>query len=314
MPLLQTLVTAWRQASARQASLLAAGVAFFLFTSLVPALIATASIYGLVADPGSVADQTRWLTAVLPAEAASLVTNQMRQITTASTGSLGASAAAAVVAALYSASSGVFHLVAAVNQLYGLPRRRRYVVRRLVGVALTAGAIAFGLLAIAVVAVVPVVLDVLGAGTVTRLVAHLVRWLALAGAVLVAIGVLYRHAPQRPATGPLITRGVLLAGAIWLLSSAGFSIYVETVGTYARTYGALAGVIVLLLWLWIGMWAILFGACVEATREGIVSEETITREALLAQERATLGAPAEPLSRARDPRGRRSRRRRPPGR
>ncbi|MTB87427.1 YihY/virulence factor BrkB family protein [Aeromicrobium senzhongii] len=301
---LQTLVTAWRQASAKQASLLAAGVAFFLFTSLFPALIAMVSVYGLVADPDTIADQADRLTAALPPEAASFITDQMDQLTAAGAGSLGVSAVVAVALALYSASSGIFHLVTAINQLYGLPPRGWYVVRRLSGLALTVAALAFGVLSVSVVAVVPVVLDLTGAGAVTRVIAHVIRWLVLAGAVLVAIGVLYRQAPQRPPTGPLISRGVVLAAAIWLLSSVGFSIYVETFGTYARTYGALAGVVVLLLWLWIGMWAILFGACVEATRQHIVSDETIAQEARLARERATRARLAVAAEESGEPRGR----------
>ncbi len=286
MSSLRTLVTAWRQASARQAPLLAAGVAFYLFTSLFPALIAAVSIYGLVADPETVADQADRLSEALPADAASLITGQLDELTATSSGSLGLSAAIALALALYAASGGVSNLVTAINQLYGLPERRSFIMRKLLALGLTAGGLLFGLVAITLVAVFPVVVDAIDIVPGARLVANVLRWVVLTGGIVLVVGVLYRQAPDRPATRGLVTKGVVLAAAIWLLVSVGFSVYVDTFGNYAKTYGALAGVVVLLLWLWIGMYAILFGACVEATREHIVTKETIEQDEQIAQERA----------------------------
>jgi membrane protein len=65
-----------------------------------------------------------------------------------------------------------------------------------------------------------------------------------------------------------VSAGVGVATTIWLIASVGFSFYVTTFGSYARTYGSLAGVVVLLLWLWIGVCAILFGGVVNAEAEG----------------------------------------------
>ncbi|MFS0884702.1 YihY/virulence factor BrkB family protein [Aeromicrobium sp. 179-A 4D2 NHS] len=286
MSSLRTLVIAWRQASARQAPLLAAGVAFYLFTSLFPALIAAVSIYGLVADPATVARQAERLSEALPADAASLITGQLEQLTSQSSGSLGLSAIIAIVLAVYSASGGISNLVTAINQLYGLPDRRSFIMRKLLALGLTAGALVFGLVAISLVAVVPVVLDLVDVVPGARLLANVLRWVVLAGGIVVAIGVLYRQAPDRPAPRGVLTKGVVLAAAIWLVVSVGFSVYVDTFGNYAKTYGALAGVIVLLLWLWVGMYAILFGACVEATREHIVTRETLAEDEAIARERA----------------------------
>lgn len=286
MSSLRTLVIAWRQASARQAPLLAAGVAFYLFTSLFPALIAAVSIYGLVADPATVARQAERLSEALPADAASLITGQLEQLTSQSSGSLGLSAIIAIVLAVYSASGGISNLVTAINQLYGLPDRRSFIMRKLLALGLTAGALVFGLVAISLVAVVPIVLDLVDVVPGARLLANVLRWVVLAGGIVVAIGVLYRQAPDRPAPRGVLTKGVVLAAAIWLVVSVGFSVYVDTFGNYAKTYGALAGVIVLLLWLWVGMYAILFGACVEATREHIVTRETLAEDEAIARERA----------------------------
>lgn len=285
MSAFRTLITAWRQGSSRQAPLLAAGVAFYLFTSLFPALIATVSIYGLVADPATVADQTRRISEALPADAASLVNGQLEQLTSSPSNSLGVSAALAIALAVYAASGGIGNLVTAINQMYGLQDRRSFVKRKALALGLTVAGVLFGLVAISLVAVVPIVLNAVDVVPGVRTIANVARWILLAAGIVVAIGVLYRVAPDRPGRH-LVTKGVVLATAVWLLVSVGFSVYVDQFGNYGKTYGALAGVVVLLLWLWIGMFAILLGACVEATREQIVTKETVEQDEQIALERA----------------------------
>jgi membrane protein len=84
-----------------------------------------------------------------------------------------------------------------------------------------------------------------------------------------------------------VTKGVLVASGLWLLVSIGFSTYVDNFGSYGKTYGALAGVVVLLLWLWIGMYAVLLGATVEAVREDIVTADTVAEDAEIADLRGS---------------------------
>jgi membrane protein len=94
------------------------------------------------------------------------------------------------------------------------------------------------------------------------------RWALLVAAVVVAIGVLFRVAPDRADPPRLISQGVLIASLLWIVVSVGFSLYVDNFGSYGKTYGTLAGVVVLLLWIWIGIYALLLGATIEALREG----------------------------------------------
>jgi membrane protein len=125
---------------------------------------------------------------------------------------------------------------------------------------LTVGAIVFFAVVIALVAVAPAVLDSAWLGGL--------RWVLATAAIVLAIGVLFRIAPdRRGASGPLISKGVLVASGLWIVASVGFSVYVDNFGSYAKTYGALAGVVVLLLWLWVGVYALLLGATVEALDE-----------------------------------------------
>lgn len=282
---LTTLKTAWKQASSHQAPLLAAGVAFYTFTSLFPALIAGISLYGLVAKPETVAAQSERIEELLPADAASIVIEQIDQITQTSGGALGLTGAIALLIALYSASGGVGNLLTAVNLMFGLRDDRSFIKRKLLAYLMTAVSIAFALLAITLVAVAPAAFSVIDVVPGVRILAEIARWIVLAGLVVGVIAMLYRIAPNRPDHARLISRGVLAAAALWIVLSVGFSVYVDNFGRYGQTYGALAGVIVLLLWLWLGLFAVLFGAALQAVTEGVVSTETLAEDTAIGQER-----------------------------
>lgn len=281
----KSVITAWKQASAHQAPLLAAGVAFYAFLSLFPAMIAAIMTYGLVASPETVASQSEEIAEALPADAASLVTGQMDSLIQTSPDSLGIGLAIALVLAIYGATGGVGNLITAVNEMFGLAETRGFFKRKLLSLVLTLGAIIFVLLVVALVAVAPAVLDRIDIVPGVRAGVEAGRWILLLGAVTIAIGLLFRFAPNRSGKAPLVSKGVLVATALWLLASAGFSLYVDNFGSYGKTYGTLAGVVILLLWLWLGVYAILLGACVEAVHEDVVTEETVETDAEIADER-----------------------------
>jgi membrane protein len=270
----RTALGAWKQASAKQAPLLAAGVAFYGFLSLFPAMIAGVLGYGLVADPLTVARQTDRISETLPADAASLITDQMEALTTTERSSLGIGLIVALALALYGASAGVGNLITAVNTMFGYDETRGFIKRKLLAFALTLGAIVFLAVMITLVAVTPAVLDAMTVLPEFRGALEAGRWLLLIGALVVSIGVLLRIAPDRPDRPPrLIGKGVLIASLMWILVSVGFSLYVDNFGSYGETYGALAGVVVLQLWLWIGIYALLLGSAIEAVREDAPLEE-----------------------------------------
>lgn len=283
----KSVITAWKQASARQASLLAAGVAFYAFLSLFPAMIAAIMTYGLVASPETVAKQSEDVAEALPSDAASVVTGQMDSLIKTSPDSLGMGLAIALVLAIYAAAGGVGNLITAINAMFGLAETRGFIKRKVIALVLTLGAIIFVVLVVGLVAVAPAVLDKVDIVPGVRAAFEAGRWILLLAAVLIAIALLFRIAPNRTPRAPLISKGVLVATALWLLVSVGFSLYVDNFGSYGRTYGALAGVVILLLWLWVGLYAILLGACVEAVREEIVTPETVEEDSEIAEERTT---------------------------
>jgi membrane protein len=264
----RTVLAAWKQASAQQAPLLAAGVAFYAFLSVFPAMIAAVLAFGLFADPETVSRQSLRISDAFPADAASLLTRQLNSIAATDSGSLGIGLVVALALALYSASSGVANLVTAVNDMFGFDETRGFVKRKLLALGLTLGAIVFMAITLTLVAVAPAVFDAIIDVPGQRVALEAGRWALLLAAVVVSIGVLLRVAPDRPSDPPrLVGKGVLIASALWVLVSLGFSLYVDNFGRYGETYGALAGVVVLLLWLWIGTYALLLGSAIEAVRE-----------------------------------------------
>jgi membrane protein len=271
----QVLKRGWREASEDQVSLLGAGVAFFGFLSLFPALAAFTLVYGLVADPATIADQAQALTASLPPEARTLLLDQLQQLTSAPRQSLGWGLALAIVLALWSASGGVGNLVTAINIAYDEERKRGFVKEKLLALGVTIGAVPFMALMITLVAGVPVVLGFLDVNGPLRWVIEVVRWLLLAVLVMVALAVLYRVAPDRDAPKfRWVSAGAATATVLWLIASAAFSLYVTFFGNYAKTYGAFAGVVLMMLWLWLTSYAILLGAEINAESEEQTAKDT----------------------------------------
>lgn len=263
-----TLKSAWAHASSKNASLMAAGVAFYAFLALFPALIAGVLSYGLFASAETVQRQSAQLTDAMPADAASLVSGQLESLASTSSGSLGFGLVLAIVLALYSASGGASNLLTALESVFGDSNERNFIQAKAVALGLTAAAVFFGIVVLTLVAVTPIVFDALDLPGFARILGELVRWVLLIGAVVVAVSALFRVAhPAAADEHRKLRLGVVVAAALFLVASLGFSLYVDLFGSYAKTYGALAGVVALLLWLWIGIYALLLGASVEVADE-----------------------------------------------
>ncbi|WP_432494584.1 YihY/virulence factor BrkB family protein [Kineococcus auxinigenes] len=272
---LQVSKRAWKEASDDQVPLLAAGVAFKAFLAIFPALTAAFLLWSLFGNPDQITNQINQISAI-PEEARSLVTSQVQHVSQ-NKASAGWSAALAIVLALWSASSGVQNLMAATNMAYDEDETRGFVKRKGVALLLTIGAIVFMLLAIGFIAVAPVLVNALGASGVVNVVVSVLRWVLLLGLVLVALAVVYRLAPDRDSPRMKWTSvGAAVATALWLIVSIGFSLYVTLAGgtSYTKNYGAMAGVVILLMWLWLTSYAILLGAEINAESERQTDHDT----------------------------------------
>jgi len=240
---------AWRRAQAVDALLAAAGVAFFALLSVVPAIGALVALYGLFADPQDVSRELDDLFGTDLGPGRQWVLDEVQRLTTASTGSLTLAAVVALVVALWSASTGVRHLIDAVDLAFGLPRASfvRARIRGLAGVAAltAAGAAVVGLLTVAP--------DVPGW-------LSWVRYVLVLALVLVGCALLYRRGGARGLAPP----GAVVATAAWALGSVGLTLYLSLGPDLQAAYGAFASVVALMFWLWISGIALLAGAHVTA--------------------------------------------------
>ena len=248
--------------------ILAAGMAFWAMLAIFPALIALVSVYGLVADPETVERQLAGLSEMLPGSARDLIATQLNDIVQSSSSALGLGLIASVLGALWSASAGTKTAIAAINLAYDQQENRGFFKLRGLALLLTAGALLLVAVMIVLVAVLPALFDTIGLGEVGRDVVTYGRWPALALLVMVGLGILYRLAPCRE--GPrwaFVTPGSVLATLLWLGLTGLFSFYVSNFGSYNETYGAIGGVIVLLLWFFLSSFVVLIGAELNAELE-----------------------------------------------
>ncbi|GIH08557.1 hypothetical protein Rhe02_66240 [Rhizocola hellebori] len=255
----------WAEAKKDNLTLLAAGVAFYAMLALFPSLIALVTVYALAADPAKISEQIEPVTSLLPQEAAELVEQQLTAIVESNTGSLTIGLVVSVLAALWAASGGIGALITGINAVYGQEEQRGFVKLKALALTLTLGAVVVVVLALLLVAAFPSVVDALNLGTAGRLAAELGRWLLLAALIALTLSVFYRVGPsQASARWRWMSWGAVIALVIWLLGSIGFSLYVGNFGSYNKTYGTLAAVIILMLWLYLSAYVILLGAELDA--------------------------------------------------
>jgi len=256
----------WAEAKTDNVPLLAAGMAYYAFLAIFPALIAAVLLYGLFADPASITTQINSLGSALPAEVRDLITQQLTMAS--GSGKAGFGAVVAILLALFSASGGVGNMMTAINTAYDEEETRGFLKKRGIALLLTLGALVFFLLVVTLIAVLPAVLEVFGTNGFVYFLIQVARWILIVVLISGALAVLYRVAPDRDAPKMRWTSvGAGIATLLWVVASVGFSLYVANFGSYAKTYGALAGIVILLLWLFITSYAILLGAEINAESE-----------------------------------------------
>jgi membrane protein len=236
----------------------AAGLAFYALFGIFPSLVALVSLYGIVADPEDVARAVRSLSVVLPDAAQRVLTADLTALIERAPAGLGVSFAVSLLAVLWSSSTAVSALIRAINLAYNVRPRRGFLRRRWLSLALTLGAMTAIGLVVPLVTALPVAFAWLGLRpALFALQPPLLTLLAFA-----ALLVTYRYAPDDAhyQTYRRALPGALFATVSWVLATTLYSAYVAYFGSFLSTYGALAGVIVLCLWLYLSSLVVLFGA------------------------------------------------------
>jgi membrane protein len=285
------LVRVKNEAHDDHVSLSAAGVAFFAFLSLIPALAALVSLYGLLFNPADVQRQVSELLATLPEESRELISEQLRSIATTQRSTLNISLAVSIALSIWTASGAMAHLIEAINIAYEEPPRSGF-RRRAVALVLTVAAIVFFVVMIAAISAVTAVADDQVAAPLRWLLRTLL-WLIIGSAFAVGVAVLYRFGPNRDRPRwNWVSVGSVVAVIVLVLASLGFRWYTANFGSYNETYGSLAAIVLVLLWLYIAAFIVLLGAELNAELEHQTARDTTvgrprpmgTRQAVMADE------------------------------
>lgn len=249
-------------------SLVAAGCAFFGLLAIFPGLVAVMAIAGFFIDAETVAGQVQNLASVMPQEAAQIVISQAQGVAGSDSGGLGLAAIVGLMITFYSSTAAVRSVIQGLNVAFDVPEERSFLRLYATQFALTLGVIVGFILIAAVLVVLPIVLSFLQFGEMTAMVATLLRWPFLLLVIVSGLSVLYRYGPSRRVRRwRWITPGAGIACLLWIAGSVAFSYYVSNFGSYNETFGALGGVVVLLMWLWLSAFIMLLGAEFDAEIE-----------------------------------------------
>lgn len=248
----------------------AAGIAFFGFFALFPALGALISIYGIAADPNDVPDQLNESLAGAPAGLRDFLVEQAVNVASQDSGALGVGVAIGILIALWSASAAVKHLIAALNRIYGFRETRGFLALRGASYAFTAGAIVLVAAMMFGLAVLPPLLASLEMGTFGRIAIGIIRFPGLVLFMAASLSVLYFLGPDRPGGYRFrwVTKGSLIATVLWVVLSGLLSIYFATLGGSESSGTDLLFILTsLMVFLQITSLCVLLGAEIDATFE-----------------------------------------------
>jgi membrane protein len=250
----------------------AAALTYYGLLALFPALIAMVSLLGIFGDPQTTTSKlTEIITELGPESGAETFEGPIKSIVE-NQSAAGFAFVAGLAIALWSASGYVGAFTRASNIIYETPEGRPFWKLRPLQIAVTLAMIVMmALLAIGLVLTGPVVEAVagpVGLSSTAVDVWNVAKWPVMAALFILMVDVLYYTTPNVKIRGfRWVTPGAIVAIVVWALASALFAFYVSNFGSYDKTYGTLAGLVVLLLWFWITNLAILFGHQMNAERE-----------------------------------------------
>jgi membrane protein len=269
------LLRVWQKIGWDNASLVAAGIALNTLLAIFPALGVAVSIYGLFSSPAGVAADMKPFFAILPPDAAQLLQIQLQSLVSPAHMKLGVGAVVSALLAFWSARQGIAALMTATNIAYYERERRGLLTQIAISLVFTIAAVAAFLVMLGLGVAVPLVLQVLPLGPVAATAILVFRWVLLWLFAAGALAVVYRYAPDRhTAQWQWVTWGSAVAATLWLSGSVLFELYVKNFSSYGVMYGALGGVIALIMWFYLGGFAVVLGAEINAEMEHQTAVDT----------------------------------------
>ena len=257
------------------ASLVAAGIALNSLLAIFPALAVAVLIYGLFSSAASVAEDMKPFFEILPPDAAKLLQDQLQSLVAPTHVKLGVGALLSALLAFWSARQGIAAMMTATNIAYYEHERRGFFTQIAISLGFTLSAVAAFLVMLGLGVAVPLVVQALPLGRVASMAILASRWVLLWLFAVGALAVVYRYAPdRRTAQWRWVMWGSAAAATLWLSGSVLFELYVSHFSSYGATYGAIGGVIVLIMWFYLGGYAVVLGAEINAEMEHQTAVDT----------------------------------------
>jgi membrane protein len=265
------LVRSAKEAKADAITDVAAALSYYAFLAIPAVLLVAVGVFTQVAGPDTIESMMKRLEGIVPEEAITLLSDSLNRAIENQSGGI-VLIVVGFLLALWTASGAMNALMRGLNHVYDVEETRSFVRQRLVGLAmlaclLLAFGLAFGLLVLGG----PLsdwIGDALGAESLVSWLWWALQWPVLVAALLAAFAaVLYLGPNVEMRRWTFLTPGAWVALAVWLLASGLFALYVTYFGSYNKAWGSLAGVIIMLTWLWLSALALLFGAEVNAVAD-----------------------------------------------
>lgn len=251
----------WTAIGERNLGLVSAGVAFFTFLALFPAVAALIALLGFLADPVIIEPQLDLLADFVPQDAYGLLFDQIMRLVSANDSTLGWASILSTLLALWSARRGVSALLQGLNAIHGA-RNRGGVRHAAIALMLTFALICVGIVAILAMLVVPIIFAFIPLGPYAALGLAAARWITGLAVVVLGIALVYRYGPNLPQRPRWFSQGLFIAIVFWASLSVGFSQFLANFGNYNEIYGSIGAVIALLMWFYLSAWVVLLGAVV----------------------------------------------------
>ena len=247
---------------------LAAQLAYYFFLALFPAILFLVALASFFPLHNFTDEMLASLGRFAPAEMLALVRDQMVRL---AEGNHGGILSVGLLGAIWSSSAAMVAIINALNKAYDIEEGRPWWKVRMIAVGLTIGLALFIVVSFGLIIAGPQLADWLAAkyalGGVFVWTWKILQWPVAFALVVSGIGLIYYFAPDAEQDWAWITPGSLLATALWLLGSLAFRYYVVNFGSYESTYGAVAGVMLLMLWFYLSGFVIIIGAEVSAEIE-----------------------------------------------
>ena len=247
---------------------LAAQLAYYFFLAVFPAVLFILALASFFPLTNFIDDMVRTLRPIAPPDVLRFFEEQLRRLSNAGSGSI---LTIGMLGALWSSSAAVVAIVGSLNRAYDIEEGRPWWKVRLTAIGLTIALALLVLSSFTLIVIGPTLAEhfasSLGLGPVFEWAWKILQWPLAFGLVSIAVGLVYYFAPDAEQDWAWITPGAVIGTLLWVLVSLALKVYVANFTDYNATYGAVGGVIVLLLWFYVSGLAILVGAELNAEIE-----------------------------------------------